>query len=78
MSGSAKFTILDEYDCSVLSDRLRIAIANARDPRLTDIMSEIHYSDGNIYFDGMYFVYENEYRIHAENGYWYLDLVVAV
>jgi hypothetical protein len=78
LSGSGKVTILDEYDCSVMSDRLRIAIANPRDPSLTDIMSEIHYSDGNIYFDGMYFVYENEYQIHAIGRDWYLDLVVAV
>lgn len=71
-------TILDEYDCEVMTDRLRIAIANPRDPSLTDIMTEIHYSHGNIYFDGEYYVYVNEYRIHEINEYWFLDLVIAV
>lgn len=78
MSGSGKVTILDEYDCSVMTNLLRITIANPRDPSLTDIMSEIHYSNGNIYFDGMYFVYENEYQIHSIDDNWYLDLYVAV
>jgi hypothetical protein len=71
-------TILDEYDCEVMTDRLRIAIANPRDPSLTDIMSEIHYSHGNIYFDGEYYVYVNEYQIHSIGNDWYLDLHVVI
>jgi hypothetical protein len=74
-----KVTILDEYDCVVMPDKIRISIDSPRDASLSDIMSEIHFSDGNIYFDGSYYEYSGRYDILEDWGAdgrlcWYLDL----
>jgi hypothetical protein len=68
-----KVTILDEYDCVVMSDRIRISIDSTRDPSLVDIMSELHESNGNIYFDGAYYMFSGDYDIQNIDGC-YLDL----
>ena len=76
METDGKVTILDEYDCSVMSDRLRISIDSPRDPSLADIMSELHYSDGHIHFDGFYYRFDYSYEIHDSEHGWYLDLFI--
>lgn len=68
--------ILDEYDCVVLPDRLRINIDSPRDASLSDIMSELYRSGGIVYFDGVYYEHNGEYRVepnHLDKG-WHLDL----
>jgi hypothetical protein len=71
-----KVTILDEYNCVVMADRLRISIDSARDPSLTDIMSELYGSDGHMYFDGSYYIHNGDYRIDLGETGWYLDLFI--
>lgn len=78
LTNGGKITILDEYDCEVMRDRIRIAIVNPRDPSITDIMSEIHYSEGSIYFDDKYYEYDNGYDIFPIGQSWYLDLLVRI
>lgn len=74
MGEDEKVTILDEYDCSIMNNRLRISIDSRRDPSLSDIMSEIYDSNGRIYFDGSYYMYSGEYDIVNCETRWYLDL----
>jgi hypothetical protein len=72
-----KVTILDEYDCTVMLDRLRISIDSPRDPSLVDIMSELHQSNGYVYFDGAYYYHSGLYHIDVCESGWYLDLFVS-
>ena len=69
-------TILDEYDCTPMSDRLRVLIDSPRDPSLSDIMSELYRSDGHVYFDGNYYLYNGLYEIATCEFGWYVDLFV--
>lgn len=71
-----KVTILDEYNCTDMYDRLRISIDSPRDPSLADIMSELYQSNGHIYFDGVYYRYNDHYSIDVCESGWYLDLFV--
>lgn len=76
MEMGEKVTILDEFPCLIMSDRLRITIDSPRDPSLVDIMAEVHDSEGRIYFDGSYYDYGNEYDIFNLEQSWYLDLFI--
>lgn len=77
MEANEKVTILDEYKCSILEDRIRVEIDSPRDPSLVDIMSELYNSDGVLYFDGSYYVYNNAYEMTTDaRDNWYLDLLV--
>lgn len=71
-----KVTILDEYNCADMLDRLRISIASPRDPSLADIMSELYQSNGHMYFDGSYYVHNGRYDVAFGELGWYLDLFV--
>lgn len=70
-------TVLDEYDCTVMADKIRVIIDSPRDPSLADIMSELHQSAGRMYFDGNYYEYNGDYLISANDYGWYLDLFYA-
>lgn len=70
-------TVLDEYDCTDMLDRIRVVVDSPRDPSLTDIMSELYHSSGLMYFDGKYYNYNGQYSIVPDSlgrGLWYLDL----
>lgn len=69
-------TVLDEYDCTDMLDRIRVVIDSPRDPSLADIMSELYHSGGRMYFDGSYYNYNGEYSIAPDTSSdgWYLDL----
>lgn len=67
-------TVLDEYDCADLLDRIRVRIDSPRDPSLSDIMSELYNSDGLVYFDGKYYNYNGEYVVAVNERGWFLDL----
>jgi hypothetical protein len=67
-------TILDEYDCTTMLDRIRVVIDSPRDPSLTDIMSELYHSGGHMYFDGKYYKYNGEYAVASNERGWFLDL----
>lgn len=71
-----KVTILDEYSCDVLNDRIRIKIISPRDPSLADIMSELHDSEGRMHFDGSYYMFNGRYDIDSNETGWYLDLYI--
>jgi hypothetical protein len=71
-----KVTILDEYDCNVVDDRIRIYIDSPRDPSLADIMAELYDSNGSMYFDGDYYEYDGNYAIDSNEKGWYLDLFI--
>lgn len=71
-----KVTILDEYDCTIMSDRIRIVIDSPRDPSLADILSELHDSDGYFHFDGLYYVFNGDYTVGSDDTVWYLDLQI--
>lgn len=73
----SKVTILDEYDCTDMLDRLRIVIHSPRDPSLADIMSELYNSNGRMYFDGSYYTYNDAYDIFQSDMGWFLDLLVS-
>ncbi len=73
-----KVTILDEYDCVVMPDRIRIYIDSVRDPSLADIMSELYDSNGHLHFDGSYYIYNGIYRIDEDDQGYYLDLFIGM
>lgn len=76
MQEGKKVTILDEYDCNIMHNKIRITIDSPRDPSLADIMSELYDSEGRIYFDGLYYMFNGQYIIDSCESGWYLDLYI--
>lgn len=69
---------LDGYDYILLPGVIRINVSGTNDPDLVDIMSEVERSDGNIYVEGRYYRYLNNYGIfsnRASNPYLELHVV---
>lgn len=69
-------TKLDVYDYSILPGIIRIQITGGNDPSLVDILSELTWTDGRIYVEGMRFQYLDEYHIEINEGESYIDLSV--
>lgn len=67
------FTKLDAYDYDILPGVIRIRINGTNDPDIVDIMSEIERSKGNIYVEGYYYLYKDNYRLCSQ----YMELDVA-
>lgn len=59
---------LDSYDYVVLPGAVRINLNGTNDPDLVDIMSEIEQANGNIYIDGCYYAYLDNYQLFPTKG----------
>lgn len=72
-----KLAKLDGYNYLMLPGVIRITIDGVKDPDLVDIMSEIQRADNNIYVEGRYYRYLDEYHINTTgNTQPYLELQV--
>lgn len=75
-----KLAKLDTYDYDINMTAtfdeviIRFAMDGFNDPDIVDILSEIQNSDGNIYIDGHYYKYSDEYKIFEQLGNQYMDL----
>lgn len=58
---------LDYYDCTVKSGAIMVKVDSISDPALVDILAEIRDNDGQIFYDGEVYIYENNYIATVEN-----------
>lgn len=71
-------TKLDMYDYILLPGVIRIEISSTTDPILVDILSEIEHSSGNIYVEGEYYQFLEQYDIFKDvDNKFFLDLHVV-
>lgn len=66
---------LDYYDCTVKSGAIMVKVDSENDPALVDILSEIAENNGQIFYDGDVYIYQNNYIATVE-GEVYLVLQV--
>ena len=66
---------LDYYDCIVKRGAIMVKVDSNSDPALVDILAEISENDGQIFYDGDIYIYQNNYITNVE-GEIYLVLQV--
>lgn len=72
----SKLAKLDTYNYHIIPGFIRIKVRDRLDASLVDILGEIDTAGGNIYVEGMYFSYlDNYYLWENHEGTW-LDLEV--
>lgn len=67
---------LDMYNFIVLPGVIRILMESTRDPAMSDILSEIENSGGNIFADGDYYSYLG-YDIYNEGNQTFMEIQVV-
>lgn len=82
MNKPHRYTKLDNYNYEFIEydgkiETIRIHVTGISDVDIADIASDINDSDGNIYVERHYFVFNGIHSVRADNKQVYVDILVS-